>query len=260
MNELNKPDLFQWQTEFSTSLLNQLNDSLKNSFMANSEFAKEQRFAIYQNNVFYSLTNALGDLYPVVKKLVGDDFFTGTATYYLRQNPPKQAAMVHFGHDFVAFLADFEHTKTLDYLAPVAQLELHQHLAYHAADIDPLAVDHIASITPEELLNKKVNFHPSLLLLNSPHPALTIWETNQDNKNEKKDVHLNEPQWILTVRQDYKVTNFIIDQTSYIFFNELQHGNTIGEAITLALEQEPEFDISQAIFFLTQQQLLISIN
>ncbi|NBR38581.1 MAG: DUF2063 domain-containing protein, partial [Alphaproteobacteria bacterium] len=62
----------------------------------------------------------LGDLYPVIKKLVGEDFFTGTASYYIRNNPPQQAAMVNFGQDFPVFLRQFEHTQGMPYLADTA--------------------------------------------------------------------------------------------------------------------------------------------
>ncbi len=113
-------NLANWQKDFHHSLLGHLSNSLQESFQPASTEAQQQRFSIYQNNVFHSLTTALGDLYPVIKKLVGNDFFTGTAGYYLREHPPQQAAMIHFGQDFPDFLTSFEHTSTMPYLATVA--------------------------------------------------------------------------------------------------------------------------------------------
>ncbi len=131
--------LAQWQEKFSLALFDQLTSELQEGFQEISDTACEQRFAIYQNNVFYSLTTALGDLYPVLKNLVGDEFFTGTAGVYFRQYPPQKAAMVFLGENFADFLRTFEHTLKMSYLADLAKLALTRHLAFHATHKEPLS-------------------------------------------------------------------------------------------------------------------------
>ena len=44
--------------------------------------------AVYRNNVFAALTKALGDLYPVVKQLVGNGFFAYAANDYVIARHP----------------------------------------------------------------------------------------------------------------------------------------------------------------------------
>ncbi len=225
-----------------------------------SDQAKEQRFGIYQNNVFYSLTNALGDLYPVIKQLVGDDFFTGTSSYYLRAKPPKQAAMVHFGTDFPQFLTQFEHTQAMTYLAPVAKLELARHRAYHALDAEPLAVEAIANIPPEALAGASVRPHPSLELMESQHPIFDIWQANQEGADNNKNIDLNEPQCVLIVRPVYDVCMYNVDLGMYHFIDCLLNGHIIQQAIEITLANHADFDVGSAINFILQEQLLTHID
>ncbi len=248
------PSFNDWQKDFCRSLLGELTAELQQTFYQNTS---EKSVSIYQNNVFYSLSNALGDLYPVIKKLVGDDFFTGTATYYIRSSPPQQAAMVHFGKDFPDFLRQFEHTQTMPYLADVAELELAWHQAYHAADTTSLTPEDFSSLDAEALSNTSLTFHPSLQLVDSNYPILTIWQANQEGGNNTQNIDLNEPQRVLVVRPVYDVLLFSIDEPVSYFIQCLKDENSIQNAIEETLQCFHNFDISQAIQFLIQECLVV---
>lgn len=251
----------QWQEQFCHSLLNELTPALRDTFHTASDTAGEQRFAIYQNNVFFSLTTALGDLYPVVKQLVGDDFFTGTAGVYFRQHPPQQAAMVFLGEDFPQFLNAFEHTANMAYLTDIAHLELARHRAYHAQDANPLAPEYIANISPEELAQSYILLHPSLHCVHSNDPIFSIWQNNQaEQQNLQESITLGEPQYVLVVRPTYSVCMYHVDHSLYCFIKGLHDTLTLAEAIEKTLTLHQDFDAGHAIQFLIQTQLIISIT
>ncbi|MFT5116781.1 MAG: hypothetical protein ACI9NY_000304 [Kiritimatiellia bacterium] len=253
------PSLADWQADFSRSLLSDLTSRLSSSFQSVSNHASQQRFAIYQNNVFHSLTTALGDLYPVIKKLVGDDFFMATAGVYLREHPPQQAAMVNFGQDFPNFLNHFEHTCQLPYLSPVATLELARQRAYHAEDKDPLTAEVLASIPPERLASAKIGLHPSLQLLSAEQPIFSIWQANQDEHETEENININEPQQVLVVRPLYVISMYNIDTSTYQLLNCLSNGDELRKAIETTLDTDQTADISQIIHFLIEAQLFSSI-
>jgi hypothetical protein len=262
--------LAQWQEKFSLALFDQLTPELQKGFQEISDTACKQRFAIYQNNVFYSLTTALGDLYPVVKNLVGDDFFTGTAGIYFRQYPPQKAAMVFLGENFADFLRTFEHTQKMSYLADIAELELARHRAYHAADKDPLAAEVIAHMAPELLASSSVELHPSLHYVSSSDPIFSIWQNNQEDihneqdesqqESQQKTITLGEPQQVLVVRPIYTVCMYHIEKSLYDFIQHLHHRDTIANAIENTLKDHLEFDVGQSIQFILQTQLITHIN
>ncbi|MFT6221509.1 MAG: hypothetical protein ACJA0C_000912 [Candidatus Endobugula sp.] len=259
-------ELAHWQQGFYDALLGELSPDLQQSFQTTSNKASQQRFAIYQNNVFYSLTTALGDLYPVVKKLVGDDFFTGTAGIYFRQHPPQQAAMVFLGEKFADFLCNFEHTKTMAYLPDVAALELARHRAYHARDKTALTTEVIALIAPEVLAQSLIELHPSLQCIQSPEPIFSIWQNNQEETNDSQktvnqqaSVQLGEPQQVLIVRPVYSINMYQVPDDIYAFIQYLQQGCTLAEAIENTLDKHADFDVGNSIQFALHTQLFSDI-
>ncbi len=252
--------LSDWQKHFTTSLIHELDDELLNSIHTRSQTMAEKRFSIYKNNVFYSLSNALADLYPVVKQLVGEDFFAGTAHYYLQQHPPQQAAMVYFAYDFPEFLRQFEHTRSMSFLAPVAELELSRHIAYHAMDEESITADTMAKIAPDALANAIVHFPASMRLVASEHPIFTIWQDNQEEQPETtKTIELNEPEYVLVVRPKYEVMVFNIDEGMFSFLNHLLEKKTLGEAIESTINCVDTFEANHAIPFMLNNGLISNI-
>ncbi len=245
----------QWQTLFRQSLFDGLSKSLAET-LTTEEKHQQQRFAIYQNNVFYSLSQALGDLYPVIKKLVGDDFFNGTASVYIRQHPPSRAAMVYFGEQFPHFLANFEHTQAMPYLADIAQLELARHKAYHAADDVVLTPADFEAIDAIKFEHSKVKLHPSVNMVDSNFPVFQIWQANHHNIDNEDDIHLDEPESAIIVRYNYECQVFNVDRGTYRFYDALSQYMTISESASYAYESKVDrrhinekntFDISSAI-------------
>jgi len=250
-------DYSQWQHAFTQSLLGTLNKELSDTF---SSKHKQQRFAVYQNNVFHSLGNALADLYPTVKKLVGEDFFTATAGIYLREHPPSQAAMVHFGQDFPQFLRSFEHTQTMPFLADTAALEVARQLAYHAADETALTGAEVSRFTPQELENASLILHSSVQMLYSDYTIFSIWQDNQEKSlsQTKETIDINEPQWLLIVRPEYELNMFSVDEGTYLFFEALRQQSSVSAALTTALGCDG-FDPSSAISLAVQHGFLAHI-
>jgi len=199
---------------------------------------------------------------------VGEEFFNGTSNAYIRQHPPAQAAMVYFGSHFPQFLSDFEHTKSMPYLADVAQLELARHRAYHAADKPTLNTAFFAAVSPEEFEESTVELHPSLTLLSSAFPIFTIWQSNQETReniesdiepDNQATINLDEPEWLIVVRLHYEVLTFKIDYGIYLFYKILTENKSIIEAANFAKQKEKSVDISSAIALGIENQFFTNI-
>ena len=78
--------------------------------------AASKRFDIYRNNVAVGLTEALRTGFPVLRALVGDEFFTAMAGVYLRAHPPSTPLMMYYGEAMPSFLAGFAPVAHLPYL------------------------------------------------------------------------------------------------------------------------------------------------
>ncbi|MEO0443102.1 MAG: DNA-binding domain-containing protein [Pseudomonadota bacterium] len=234
-----------WQQLFSESLFSGLDKDLSTTFASIDADERQLRFAVYQNNVFYSLSQALSDLYPVVKQLVGDDFFNGLAQAYIRQYPPSRAAMVYFGEGFSEFLANFEHAQSLPYLVDIAALELARHQSYHAADEVVLSAGDFATIEAAAFEQATLKLQASFKLISSAFPIFSIWDSHQQN-SAATTIELNEPQWVLIVRHDYQLQTFNVDPGTYRFYHGLDQGLSVADAVTYAVEA-CDYDIAAAI-------------
>lgn len=142
-------------------------------------FSPEERLEIYRNNTIIGLTDALAAAYPVVVRLVGQDFFAILARDFIHAHPPKRAPMLMYGGDLPQFIAGYAPANGLTYLPDVARLEAAWNHAYHAEEADPLAPDGLQAFSQEVMGALTLSLHPSLRFVASDYPILEIWRANQ---------------------------------------------------------------------------------
>ncbi len=107
-----------------------------------------KRFNVYRNNVAVSLTEALEAAFPAVARLLGPENFRSIAGRFLRQSPPQNPRMMHYGAGFADALQDIDALASLGYLPDIACLEQALREAYHAADHTALPPDALSTIAP----------------------------------------------------------------------------------------------------------------
>lgn len=145
----------------------------------------QARFAVYRNNVVVGLSRALAERFPAVERLVGEAFFRACARVFVERHPPRSRLMMRYGQDFPAFLAGFEPAAGLPYLPDVARLEFALGEAYHAGDAEPVGVEALAAAATRDPLGLRLRLHPSLRLVASLHPVVTIWRMNRPGATPK---------------------------------------------------------------------------
>ena len=97
------------------------------------------RLAVYRGNVYANCTKALASAFPVVRKIVGEEFFEALAREFVHRHPSRSGDLNRYGDVFADFLAVFPHTADLPYLPDVARMEWLVHRAHFAED--PPALD-----------------------------------------------------------------------------------------------------------------------
>ncbi|MEO8243255.1 MAG: DNA-binding domain-containing protein [bacterium] len=189
------------------------------------------------------LIAALGDAYPVVLRLVGLEFFRAMVATYVNNHPPQSPILLAYGAGFPRFLAIFPPVKSLPYLSDVARIERAWLEAYHAPDQTPAEVTPVLTLPPAILGTVRVNLHPSLRLIASHFPALTIWQSNQPgNTPSPVDLAIGETAMILRPHQEVLVQPLTLGGTA--FFAGLQEGDTIMQSAAKGIAQDPAFDFA----------------
>ena len=139
------------------------------------------RLAVHRNNVMHSLVAVLADTFPVVRQLVGDDFFGAMAQRFVADQPPTSPLMHRYGAQLPAWMASFEPATALPYLADMARLEWSRLCAFHAADAEQVDAQVLVALlqTPDRLATATLGLHPSLAVVRSPHPVVSLWSAHQ---------------------------------------------------------------------------------
>lgn len=188
------------------------------------------RFTVYQRNHVSGLVAALAKTFPVVRRLVGDDFFAAMAARYIFQSPPRSPVLAAYGAELADFIAAFEPAANLPFLADVARLEHARVQAWHAADHDlpkSEGADAVAAILP-----RRIALHPSATLIASVHPIEAIWRANQPATVVPVEVW--HPETLLVHRSGDAVVHSPVDADTHAFLSALIVAESL-EAALLAL-------------------------
>jgi hypothetical protein len=230
------------QSDFARALLDP-DLPLPESVTAHTGRRPQKRFAVYRNNVIVGLINALRAKFPATERIVGEDFFAAMARIFVTAHPPRSKILHGYGDDFGDFIATFEPAAGLPYLADVARLEVARTRAYHAADAGPLGPDDFANITPDAAGSLRLTLHPSLQLLRSRHPVVTIWAMNAGEMElGAVDDHVAED--ALVLRPHLAVTVQSLPPGGAAFLEALADGFTLAEAAERATTDDARFDLT----------------
>ncbi len=141
-------------------------------------FAAAQRLAVYASNARANFSGALELSYPVIRRLVGVDYFEQCARGFQRQHPSRSGDLQPAGALFPAYIDALHRDGEYRYLGDVARFEWLLQEALLAADHVPLDLSKLAGVAPAEYDRLRFLLHPSLRLFDSAYPCLAIWRAN----------------------------------------------------------------------------------
>jgi hypothetical protein len=218
----------------------------------------ERRFAVYRNNVAVSLLNALGARFPVVARLVGEEFFRAMAREYVMQDPPRSPLLFKYGEGLAPFIEGFAPAAPIPYLADMARLEYARGLAYHAADAEPLPASAFAALDGGRLAEFKVRLHPSVFVIISDYPIVTIWEANQASSVVRISPRGREA--ALVARPFLEVEMRRLTPGTGAFLASLASGSTLGEAVAAGANASEAFSAEEALATLIGAKIAVDID
>ena len=213
-----------------------------------SGMAPGARLAIYRNNTLHNYHEALRAVYPVVERLVGEEFFGHAARRYACACPSRSGDIQDYGESFPEFLAALPGAAGLAYLPDTARLEWRVHEAFHAAEHPPLDLESLAGVPAERYPELRFTLHPSCRLLASPYPVQLIWEVNQPEYrgDDTVDLALGGAR-LLVWRPGFQVEMVPLGAGEHALLASLAAGETLGAACDAALAAEEGFDVAAAL-------------
>lgn len=246
------------ETDFAGALLDP-DRAIPSGVTSHTRERPEKRFAVYRNNVTVSLANALRARFPVIEKLVGEEFFFAMAAVYVRECPPRSPILSVYGDDFPGFLERFPPMAEFAYAPDVARLEAARTRAYHAADAMALTMEALSGIDPASIGGLRVELHPSAQIVRSRHPIVTIWAMNS-GEMELAPTDIGVPEDALVARPNDTVTVTGLAPGVAAFLLALRDGQTFADAAARAFAEAPDFDLTAILAHLLGTGLVTAFS
>ncbi len=251
------PSLADLQSDFAKAIRH-LEAPLPDQLMTRGDANVGRRFDIYRNNHIVGLTEALGLTFPVLQKLVGDEFFQVAAREYVLRYPPRTPVLLLYGSRFGDFLDQLPGTARFPYLGDVARLEWCRIAAFHAADAPPARIDILSCIPEAELTEIQLVLHPSVQMLNSRWPVWSIWRDGVSDPPQR-EIEMDQPEQLLITRPDAEVMMARLEGDCFDFCQHLTRGCTLGVAAERTVRHYPETQLSTLLITLFQSGGVVDI-
>jgi hypothetical protein len=219
----------------------------------------ESGFAVYRNNVVTSLIGAIAARYPVVRRLAGEDSFRKAVHRFIVNTPPLSPVLLHYGEAFPRYLRYLGRSPCFEYLADIAELEMARGKAYHAADAVPVHQDVFAALDQGQLGGLRVRIHPSVSLVSSRFPIVTIWEAN---KSDGDDWFIRQwlPESALVARPFLDVEVWRLPHGGAAFIAALVEGATLAAAVDAGMTDSPDFEIATSLALLIEARIVVGFD
>lgn len=208
---------------------------------------RERRFGVHRNNVKASLAAALAARFPVVERLVGDEFFTAMALVFIERDPPRSPVLAEYGAAFANFLEGFDPAADLPYLPDIARLEWSRHAAFHSADAGAADLGRLAELSPEALGSVRLGLHPAMAVIASPWPIVSVWTTNTYDATPVAPAADWTGETALVTRPHLEVLVQRLPPGTDLMVAELSQGIALGAAADAASRAHDSFDLAAAL-------------
>lgn len=228
--------LQQHQSEFADALLNHQNDCEQfiRKITKTSKISPQLALDIYKNNTHGARLKSLEIIYPICRKILGDEIFYLISQQYVNEDTEGSSDLNYYGGSFNQHFKILLEVGRLPeeycYLTDLAALEYKIHAAYYAkAD----------SVFPFNLFDQKINnkqqihfkISSALGLIASEYPVYEIWRSNKEQQYAEEIKTIESKQYLLVYRNEYKSSIAVISNNEYSIIKAIINNFSLQEII-----------------------------
>jgi uncharacterized protein (UPF0276 family) len=220
----------------------------------------EDRLALYRGNLTTTWDKALSAAYPVLRQLVGDEFFSALSRAYGMAHPSQDADLNQFGSTFAGFLEGFEHVAGYPYMPDMARLEWALHRAHFGADAGGIDPASLGALTPGELEAAVFTLHPASSLVASAWAVVALWQAHQDGSGVDFPAQMEEASFAVIARPHWQAEVVPLDEAAHAALKVMGEGGTFGAALDAAFACDEDFDVASHLRQWLDLSLLTAIR
>jgi hypothetical protein len=204
---------------------------------------------------FDNIASSLEACFPVVRRLC-DDSFPALVNRYLTWARPRRAFDREHAKSFPGFIRCVVANACGDYLADMAELELAR---FHAGNAKRTAVPTRISfdrLQARPLQKMGVALHPSVVLVASRFPIVSLWEANQPGGDNL--IYCWCPESALVARPQKQIEIWRLPCGGVAFLLALASGAPIEAAAAAGSTDAPAFDLAANLATLLRAGVVVS--
>lgn len=204
-----------------------------------------RRLGIYRGNLHANWRRALMASHPVLRQLVGAEFFDALATVYGRAQPSDDPDLNRFGAGLAGFLEGFAPAAAYPWLPDMARLEWLVHDSFYAPDVPPLPhpSSTLAGLDPDAFEACRAVLHPSLRPYRSEWAMPALWQAHQPDGPAFPEM-MEQPGHALVWRPRFQVEVRESGAAEHAALGRLAAGASFGAALDAAFELDEDFDVT----------------
>ena len=220
----------------------------------------EHRFALYRGNLSATWDKTLSSAYPVVRMLVGEEFFSALGKAYGRAHPSTSGDLNRFGAGFDTFLRHFPHVAEYPYLPDMAALEWALHRAHYAPAAQGITAQRLAALSPEHMETARMTLHPACRLVSSQWATIPLWQAHQPDSGIGFPEHMAAPSHGVVARPGWKTQVVALSGAGHAALRALGEGRDFGAALDAAFDIDEAFDVAGNLQLWLAHALIVEID
>lgn len=243
--------------EAAQQLINAGAGNLESVVTRSRKLEAADRLAIYANAYYARLLDCLGEVFPILKRTLGEELFNGFGFGYLQTYPSQSYTLQHLGQHFIAYLdetrpdsSDSDGGDWTEFLIDLARLEWTIYNVFDGPGLERLEASELPDfieLSQANWLDLLIQTAPCLQLLTVEYPVNDHYTALRASDDE---IELDFPQLnrqhLAISRRDYIVRRYQLNATQYALLQALQQGLPLGDALERCLdiaEQDRDVDL-----------------
>ena len=220
----------------------------------------EHRFALYRGNLGATWDKSLSAAYPVVRMLVGEEFFSGLSKVYGHAHPSTSGDLNRFGADFDTFLRHFPHVADYPYLPDMAALEWALHRAHYAPAARGVTAQRLAALSPGDMETARMTLHPACRLVSSEWAVIPLWLAHQPDSGIGFPEQVAAPSHGVVARPAWKTQVVPLSGAGHAALRAMGQGRDFGAALDAAFDIDDAFDVAGNLQLWLAHALIVKID
>lgn len=203
-------------------------DSILGEIKGSAKESRDVLFGVYRNAYVLRLVEVLTEDYEKLNAYLGDAAFAKLARAYIETHPSDRRSARDFGRHMPRFLRDADTHAKRPELAEIAELEKALGDAFDGPDAEPLSLERLAAIAPQDWPRLIFEPHPTAIRLTFTTNAADLWSALHGEAPRPKPSRLGERQAIIAWRQEFAARFRPLPPEEAMIWDEAAKGVAFG--------------------------------